>query len=193
MQLWNWLGKYHLSSDIRNFISHITYYSLMFFIAYAFKGQVYVNAGWVIIVSHSSCRTSAILKYFCPCLVWASIYLLHFLYIPEAEALTRLHICIDLSESSLIASTISTKFLFAGPCFESTKEYMIWFIWVPITYVLVESFFLITISSNLGLYPENYFLSLQTVQTRMPYCEASYTGLQCLSMHLSTAFPSSKN
>ena len=24
MQLWNWLGKYYFSSDIRNFISHIT-------------------------------------------------------------------------------------------------------------------------------------------------------------------------
>ena len=46
--------------------SHITYYSLMFFIAYAFKGQVHVFAGWVKIVSHSSCRTSAILKYLCP-------------------------------------------------------------------------------------------------------------------------------
>ena len=46
--------------------SHIAYYSLMFFIAYAFKGQVHVFAGQVKIVSHSSCRTSAILKYFCP-------------------------------------------------------------------------------------------------------------------------------
>ena len=40
--------------------------SLMFFIAYAFKGQLNVFAGRVKIVSHSSCRTSAILKYFCP-------------------------------------------------------------------------------------------------------------------------------
>ena len=46
--------------------SHIAYYSLMFFIAYAFKGQVHVFAGQVKILSHSSCRTSAILKYFCP-------------------------------------------------------------------------------------------------------------------------------
>ena len=46
--------------------SHITYNSLVFFIAYAFKGQVHVFAGQVKIVSHSSCRTSAILKYFCP-------------------------------------------------------------------------------------------------------------------------------
>ena len=66
MQLSNCLGKYHFSSDIRNFISHITYYSLMFFIAYAFKGQVHAFAGRKKIVSHSSCRTSAILKYFCP-------------------------------------------------------------------------------------------------------------------------------
>ena len=59
-------GKYHFNSDIRSFIYHITYYSLMFFIVYAFKGQVHVFAGQVKIVSHSSCRTSAILKYFCP-------------------------------------------------------------------------------------------------------------------------------
>ena len=38
----------------------------MFFIAYAFKGQVHVFAGRVKIVSHSSCRTSAIVKYVCP-------------------------------------------------------------------------------------------------------------------------------
>ena len=35
----------------------------MFFIAYAFKGQVHVFAGRVKIISHSSCRTSTILKY----------------------------------------------------------------------------------------------------------------------------------
>ena len=40
--------------------------TLMFFIAYAFKGQAHVFAGQVKIVSHSSCRTSATLKYFCP-------------------------------------------------------------------------------------------------------------------------------
>ena len=39
--------------------SHITYYALMFFIAYAFKGQVHVFAVRVKIVSHS-------FKYFCP-------------------------------------------------------------------------------------------------------------------------------
>ena len=45
-----------------------TYYSLMFFIACIFKGPVHdiVFAGRVKIVSHSSCRTSTILKYFCP-------------------------------------------------------------------------------------------------------------------------------
>ena len=32
----------------------------------AIKGQVHVSAGRVKIASHSSCRTSAILKYFCP-------------------------------------------------------------------------------------------------------------------------------
>ena len=40
----------------------------MFTIAYAFKGQVHVFAGQVKIVSHPSCRTSPILKYFVPCL-----------------------------------------------------------------------------------------------------------------------------
>ena len=38
----------------------------MFCIVYAFKGQVHVFVGRVKAVSHSSCRTSAILKYFCP-------------------------------------------------------------------------------------------------------------------------------
>ena len=38
----------------------------MFFIAYAVKGHVHVFAGRVNVVSHLSCRTSAILKYFCP-------------------------------------------------------------------------------------------------------------------------------
>ena len=39
---------------------------MFFIIAYAFKGQVHVFAGQVKIVSHLSCRTSAIFKYFCP-------------------------------------------------------------------------------------------------------------------------------
>ena len=38
----------------------------MFFIAYAFNGHVHAFAGQVKVVSHSSCRTSAIFKYFCP-------------------------------------------------------------------------------------------------------------------------------
>ena len=38
----------------------------MFYIVYAFKGQVHVFAGQVKIVSHSSSSISAILKYFCP-------------------------------------------------------------------------------------------------------------------------------
>ena len=38
----------------------------MLFIAYAFRGQVHVFAGQVKIVSHLSCRTSAIFRYFCP-------------------------------------------------------------------------------------------------------------------------------
>ena len=38
----------------------------MFFIAYTFKGHVHAFAGRVKVVGHSSCRTSAIFKYFCP-------------------------------------------------------------------------------------------------------------------------------
>ena len=45
-------------------VLHIT--PLCCFIAYTFKGQVHVFAGRVKIVSHWSCRTSAILKYFYP-------------------------------------------------------------------------------------------------------------------------------
>ena len=44
-------------------ILHIT---PLCFIGYTFKGQVHVFTGRVKIVSHSSCSTSAILKYFCP-------------------------------------------------------------------------------------------------------------------------------
>ena len=43
-----------------------SYYSLMFFIEYAFKGEVHVFAEQLKFVSHTSCRTSAILKYFVP-------------------------------------------------------------------------------------------------------------------------------
>ena len=44
-------------------ILHIT--PLCYLLHNAFKGQLHVFAGWVKIVSHLSCRTSAILKYFC--------------------------------------------------------------------------------------------------------------------------------
>ena len=43
-----------------------SYYSHMFFIVFTFKAKVHVFVGRVKIVSHWSCRTSAILKYFCP-------------------------------------------------------------------------------------------------------------------------------
>ena len=46
----------------------------MFLIAYAFKGQVHVFAGQVKIVSHSSCRASAILKYFCPLMAILALF-----------------------------------------------------------------------------------------------------------------------
>ena len=81
MQLCIWLGKYNFHSPTGRVLCQymymgcsyafdwiniiLTYYSLIFFIVYAFKGQIHVFAGRVKIVSHSSCRTSAILKYFC--------------------------------------------------------------------------------------------------------------------------------
>ena len=46
----------------------------MFFIAYAFKGHVHAFAGRVKVVSHSSCRTSAIFKFFC-LLIMLSIFM----------------------------------------------------------------------------------------------------------------------
>ena len=46
----------------------------MFFIANTFKRQVHVFAGQVKIVSHSSCRTNAILKYFCPLNMYKIMY-----------------------------------------------------------------------------------------------------------------------
>ena len=69
--------------------SHITYYSLMFFIAYAYKGQVEI-------VSHSSCRTSEIFKYFCPLLKILGCYYvllvtLPFLMLFEAVRINFLH------------------------------------------------------------------------------------------------------
>ena len=49
----------------------------MFLIAYTFKGQVCVFAGQVKIISHLSCRTSAILKYFCS--LWVLVSMMDFM------------------------------------------------------------------------------------------------------------------
>ena len=62
----------------------------MFFIAYAIKGQVRVFAGRAKIVSHSSCRTSAILKYFCLLPVNISLFL--FQYIENLDRMKRLQV-----------------------------------------------------------------------------------------------------
>ena len=51
----------------------------MFFIVYAFKGHVHAFAGRVKVASHSSCRTSAIFKYFCPLSFMLKFYLLDIL------------------------------------------------------------------------------------------------------------------
>ena len=47
-------------------------------IAYVFKGQVHVFAGRVKIVSHSSCRTGTMLKYFCPLDLLLTFYQLRY-------------------------------------------------------------------------------------------------------------------
>ena len=84
---WWTLLQHYLGSITRR--SHITYYYLMFFIAYTFKGQRHVFAGWGKIVSQSSCRTSAILKYLCP--------------MEYAQ-------CAGSSQSTLVIYVLSTKF-----------------------------------------------------------------------------------
>ena len=71
----------------------------MFFIAYTFKGQVQVFAGRVKIVSHSSCRTSTILKYFCP--------LHEILVLQAAITQTSLHICAESHEALLLKQEFS--------------------------------------------------------------------------------------
>ena len=64
------VGRVYMTSALGKITwgSCIIYCSLMFFIAYAFKGHVHAFAGRVKVVSHSSCRSSAIFKYFCPLL-----------------------------------------------------------------------------------------------------------------------------
>ena len=56
----------------------------MLFIAYAFKGQVHVFAGQVKIVSHLSCRTSAVLIIFCPLCTCINIQLFYFVYLQHS-------------------------------------------------------------------------------------------------------------
>ena len=57
------VGRVLWKELLEEVILHIT-------LAYALKGQVHVFAGRVKVVSHSSCRTSAILKFFVP---WISL------------------------------------------------------------------------------------------------------------------------
>ena len=61
-----WLKPFRAKKVVRpataNGLGVILHNSLMFFIAYALNGQVHVFTGRVKIVSHSSCRTSTILK-----------------------------------------------------------------------------------------------------------------------------------
>ena len=113
MQLWNWLCKYHFSSDIRNFISHIKYYTQMFFSAYAFKGQVHVFSGQVKIVSHMSCRTSAILSYFC--LRWFLCIVVHTVFIP-AQNLKSYHECESGRKKSVQAIQEYSQQFFSYMC-----------------------------------------------------------------------------
>ena len=57
--------EWNLKKDKEFFPTHsycIAYYSLMFFIAYAFKGQVLVFAGWVKIVLQDKCNIEIFLS-----------------------------------------------------------------------------------------------------------------------------------
>ena len=65
----------------------------MFFIAYAFKGQVHVFAGQVKVVSHSSCKTSAIFKYFCP-LSMMRVYTHNMFWLSKVNEFTVILCCI---------------------------------------------------------------------------------------------------
>ena len=76
------------------------YYPLMFSFAYAFKGQVHVFEGRVKIVSHSSCRTSAILKYFCPLICCWRFWILFFTFTCE---------CVELWPYDLISGASLVK------------------------------------------------------------------------------------
>ena len=70
----------------------------MFLIAYTFKGQVHKFAGRVKIVSHSSCRTSAIFKYFCPVrLVVSSIQRINCVYLISARGCPHVSKSINFS------------------------------------------------------------------------------------------------
>ena len=58
----------------------------VFFTAYTFIGQLHVFAGQVKIINHSPCRTSAILKYFCPldCIKFSEFWWLKMLFPPNS-------------------------------------------------------------------------------------------------------------
>ena len=58
------------------------------FIGYAFIGQVHVFAGRVKIVGHSSCKTSAIFKYFCPLAIICKISVFYLACLSEQAGLS---------------------------------------------------------------------------------------------------------
>ena len=58
------------------------------FIGYSFIGQVHVFAGRVKIVSHSSCRTSAIFQYFCLLAIICKISIFYLTSLSEQAGLS---------------------------------------------------------------------------------------------------------
>ena len=102
----------------------------MFFNAYAFKGQVHVFAGWVKILSPSSCRTSAIFKYIVPwtvlCNITEALELLDHLQL--LAMIKILKYCILLAgsmhtENSSVVSAVSTIKMIVGSLFWLPKEF----------------------------------------------------------------------
>ena len=118
--------------------SHIAYYSLMIFIAYAFKGQVHVFAGQVKIVSHSSCRTSAILKYVCPLTTMGS-YCLH-LFLIRISIHLKLYVIHAEIEKTLPPIICILTFFFLFILFKSKDVLLFVFLFDLILYVPVNYF-----------------------------------------------------
>ena len=91
----------------------------MSFIVNAFKGQVYVFAGRVKLLSHSSCRTRAILKYFCTLLSRSRINSVYSIYDVITHSYKRFNEPISLTK--LLAYVLFFIYLFFFH-YESMRE-----------------------------------------------------------------------